>query len=762
MAGRKRVGALAVTVALVARLAAAQPAPEPTLVPPRVLEDPAPVYPEGETADASVLLEVVVEPDGSSGDVRVVEGGEPFAAAAVAAVRRYRYEPARRGEQVVRARIRLVVTFTAPPPPRKSLPLPDEPPEEAAAKPGEAKPPKPAVEEVTITGTRRPTATPTEHRMGRAEVRLVPGAFGDPYRAIEILPGVIPTVSGLPYYYIRGAPPSAVGYFVEEVRVPYLFHFALGPSVIHPALIDEVSLHPAAFPGRFGRYAGGIVTGKMRDPATEIYGEGNIRLLDMGAYVEAPLAHGRASVGLGGRFSYTGALFSLFVEDTTVAYRDYNGRFAYKIDDRWTASALTFGAYDYVSQMELQPDNVTKRENVLFASEFHRLDLRLDRKGANGADSRIAATVGFDRTRIEADRFAQDIVLGLRGRHRAPVSSEVDVELGGDVLVDKYIADLPSPYAVSKEEYDTAYTFFGPRTDVAAGTWVSGIWHPSKGFDFTATMRGDVFTSDGKTAFGPSPRVSMRVPIVERLAFLGAMGVAPQPPAFAIPVPAINYRGLPGGLGFGYQKSAGFELELPLKFAFKGVGYHHTYFNMRDLTRNRNEFELERTDIPINSPTQAFGAEIFLSRKLSERVGAFVSYTLSRSQLGASQLFPKRVSPFDRTHVFQVGGSIYIGAGWRVSARYLTYRGWPDEGSDIETTGRPRGRLSPFNRLDLRIEKRWDWRKTGYISLVLEGLNVTAGKEVVGRSCGLDAAGQCRNDAIGPITVPSIGVEGAL
>jgi len=66
-------------------------------------------------------------------------------------------------------------------------------------------------------------------------------------------------VSGLPYYYVRGAPPSAVGYFIDDVRVPYLFHFALGPGVIQPSLIEEVSLHPAAFPARYGRYAGAIV-----------------------------------------------------------------------------------------------------------------------------------------------------------------------------------------------------------------------------------------------------------------------------------------------------------------------------------------------------------------------------------------------------------------------------------------------------------------------------------------------------------------------
>ncbi len=83
-------------------------------------------------------------------------------------------------------------------------------------------PPRPVssepVEEVVVTGRREEPKTPTEHRLGRAEIRATPGAFGDAFRAIDVMPGVVPIVSGLPYFYVRGAPPSAVGYVVDDVR----------------------------------------------------------------------------------------------------------------------------------------------------------------------------------------------------------------------------------------------------------------------------------------------------------------------------------------------------------------------------------------------------------------------------------------------------------------------------------------------------------------------------------------------------------------
>ena len=723
-------------------------------MPPRLVVQEEPSYPENATGAASVILEIVVEGDGSVGDVKVVDGGEPFASAAIDVVRRYRFEPARRADKTVRARVRMVIGFTPP------APEPAPEPEQPEARPAAPPPAPPArVDEVTINGTRaKPLTTPTEHRLGHAEVRLVPGAFGDPFRAIDILPGVVPTVSGLPYYYIRGAPPSAVGYYVDEVRVPYLFHFALGPGVIQPVLLDEVALHPAAFPGRFGRYAGAIVAGKTRGPAAELTGEAQIRLFDAGAYVETPFAHGRGSVGIGGRYSYTAGMISLFAPDTTVDYRDYNARASWEIDERWRVSALAFGAYDYASQIERDPPRYEERENVLFASEFHRLDIRFDRRGDKGAETRIAMTVGLDRTRLEASRFAQDFLFGARARHGFPLSAELDVEVGLDTMVDRYSGDLPSIYAVDPSERRAAEAFFSPRFETATGAWASAMWHPSKGFDLTLTARGDVFTSDGAVEIGPSPRASMRVPLHPKVAFLGALGVAPQPPAFAVPVPAVGYRRLPGGLAYGYQKSAGAEVELPLRFTGRAVGFHHSYFNLRDFARDRENFSFEEVQPPPMSPAQAYGLELWLSRKLSERVGAFVSYTLSRTEMASTRTQPERISPFDRTHVLQVGGSADLGKGWRTSARFLTYRGWPDEGSDPNSAA-PRGRLRPFFRVDARIEKRWAWRKTGHISLVLEVLNATGTKEIISRQC--DPL-SCRDEELGPIVAPSLGVEGAL
>ena len=71
-----------------------------------------------------------------------------------------------------------------------------------------------------------------------------------------------------------------------------------------------------------------------------------------------------------------------------------------------------------------------------------------------------------------------------------------------------------------------------------------------------------------------------------------------------------------------------------------------------------------------------------------------------------------------------------------------------------------------FYRVDFRLEKRWLLGRSGSIAFVLEGQNVTLSKEV--SSLGLECEGQmtsqgqttrCEQSELGPLTLPSVGVE---
>lgn len=112
---------------LCASAAVAQPAAPatPVISPPRVLESEQPELPPaalGNQSEARLELIVTIDEEGTVIEVEVASsGGQALDAAAEAAVRRWRFTPAMRGDRPVRSRIRIPFRF-APPAPPSSVP----------------------------------------------------------------------------------------------------------------------------------------------------------------------------------------------------------------------------------------------------------------------------------------------------------------------------------------------------------------------------------------------------------------------------------------------------------------------------------------------------------------------------------------------------------------------------------------------------------------------------------------------------------------
>jgi hypothetical protein len=265
-------------------------------------------------------------------------------------------------------------------------------------------------------------------------VRELPGTFGDPFRAIEALPGVTPIISGVPFFFVRGAPPGNVGYFLDGIRVPLLYHIGLGPSVVHPGIVERVDLHPGGYPARFGRFSGGIVAAETTPPRHDFHGEAQVRLIDAGLMLEGPVAGHRGTVLAGGRYSYTGLMLSLLSPEVELEYWDYQLRTSWDVSARDTLTLFSFGAFDYLGE-ERSDGSV----ETLFSTEFHRIDLRWDHHASDDTDVRLAATVGMDRTRGDDDQFfLRDRLTSVRSEIRHRASKQVLFRAGTDLTLDHY------------------------------------------------------------------------------------------------------------------------------------------------------------------------------------------------------------------------------------------------------------------------------------------------------------------------------------
>ncbi|HEX2877692.1 MAG TPA: TonB family protein [Polyangiaceae bacterium] len=725
------------------------------VTPPRAISSEI-SYPEGASGGGTVVLELTVDNTGVVTEAKVISGAEAFAASALSQAKTFRFEPAVRDGRPVAARIRIALDFSPP------EPWADGPAEPNAQPPGAVAPPAPAATararavsapsgvEVTVLGERQRPGVVT---LRQEDARLMPGSFGDPLRSIEAQPGVVPVVSGLPTFFIRGAPPANVGFFFDGIELPILYHAFFGPSVVHPSFIDRVDFYPGAAPASLGRFAGPVVAVTARPFSVEPHANASVRAIDAGGYAESgsalqscepgasecPLSAVRAAM----RYSYAGLVLSL-INDAELRYWDYQFQGKVALGPKDSLGVMAFGAYDL-----FRAPQATSRGGGII--NFHRLDLRWDHRLGSQGRVRLALTGGHDRSSGANDESSvvKDQSLRLRGELDRRYSREVMLHAGVDARVDRFGLET-SPRRLDYPDYSA---LFPSRTDAVSGGYLVLELEPTPGISVTPSVRADVYASGGERAVGVDPRISANFRISRALAFEHSLGILHQRPNFAAQVPGAQVADLSGGLQTALLASSSVRYRFPSEISSSLAVFRSGYFNAIDPIGSGRDFTVDRGSIDRRSTISAVGLELMLSRPLSRQLGGFLSYTLSRSTVSLGST--RAPSGFDRTHVLQGGLSYAFASRIRLGARSVFYTGIPElnlEGSP-HFEGARRG--TPFFRLDLRAEKRFLIGRSGYLDVVAEVLNATSTREVVRLDCGE----VCRERTAGPVVLPSVGIE---
>ncbi|MBK8254641.1 MAG: TonB-dependent receptor plug domain-containing protein [Polyangiaceae bacterium] len=777
---RRIVEACLVAMTLAASpVAAAQPTPATPPAP--VIEMPKPItpltaeYPAGAEGDAVVVLKLLIATDGHVEKAEPVDGKEPFLTAALNTAKSFQFVPAKRDGTSIRAAVRVQVTFTAPKPvtdssiqntgssgtPTANTPSSNNPSANSQSSNSQSTntqspqdnspPPAPEPIDVSVRGFNAPPGATT---MSRAEVRLLPGAFGDPFRAVETLPGVTPIASGLPYFFVRGAPPGNVGYFLDGIRVPILFHLGLGPSVIHPAIVDRVDLYPGGYPSRFGRFAGAIVSGETRGPRAELNGEAQLRIVDVGAFAEMPFDGGRGSAMAGGRYSYTGLLFSLLQSDLTLNYWDYQARVSYDITSTDTLGVFAFGSRDYLGDK----DPASGKERTLVDTTFHRVDVRHQKALGPGSFFKNSFTFGWDETGFDGGG-TRDLMLASRSELRYVYSPTLTVRAGTDATIDSIKTTLDAAQIGGDNVGNDIPIALSTRYDFYAALWADLVWLPMPWFEVTPGVRADFYGSSGSqggNALSIEPRIASVLHIKPWLRLVQAHGLASQRPSFFIPGPGFT-PDFQGGLQRSFQTAVGVEADAPLDIEAKLTLFRSAFFDMTDAFGTSTFTDLVTPEnYSQRSMGSSMGMEVSLRRRMTKRIGGFISYTLSESvrSVGRNQF----LSGTNRTHVLNAAIGVDIWRGLRAGVRAVVYTGYPEVARGQDRTPVPTGRELPaFFRLDQRLEKKWTLGGAKWISLVLEMQNSTL-TETLGVRC----EETCEPVEIGPVAIPSIGLEGGI
>jgi hypothetical protein len=590
--------------------------------------------------------------------------------------------------------------------------------------------------EITVRGT-RPTGDVGTQTIRAESMRDIPGTFGEPFQAIASLPGVLPVASGVPYFYVRGAPPANTGYFFDGIPVPMLFHIGPGPSVVPPALLQSMEFFPGTAPARFGRFAGGIISGEMTAPAEVARGEATVRWFDASAFVETPL-DAASTVLVAGRYGYPNLLLSIFAPDLSLSYGDYTLRLTRKLGPADAISVFALGSYD--KEQGLVPIDTL----------FHRLDSRYDHTWIGGS-FRLAATLGYDRTTAPLLMGSSETVAETSARLRFELKQRVGptlrLNVGADVNASLDRSGASALYAQQ-----------------VAGASADATYRPTDRVELVVGLRMDAYRSSSAITTSVDPRIALRVRVTRALTSVTTLGIAHQPPTHLLPTPGLSLDPS-GGLQTVYQYAQGAEVRLPWALGATVTGFYIAAHDVNDFVSDCGTFSTG-CSLVARVDGSSYGLELNVQRAFARSFTGWLSYTLSRAErhIGATPF----LSPFDRTHVLAAVLRYDLGAGIDVGVRATYNTGRPDipsfsqNGISVPVTFEsaafvPQHRLPAFYRIDLRAQKRWSFGRR-WLAVVVEFFDATLNPEAVDFVCSL-AQGVCTAQKVGPIALPSIGLD---
>ncbi len=753
--GRQRTTAVfAAALAVIAGSAArAAETSDAALTPPRVIRFVEAPRPESaETGAVAVELELTIGVDGALADAQIaVSAGADFDAAALAAVRQFTFEPARRGTRAVPARIRYRYTFEAVAPAVDAGASDD-----GAAQPVDGGAPVLAIAPdggasdaaLPSFGATASIAAPprevTKRTLGVEELTNAAGTRGDALRVIELLPGVArpPNLQG--FLLIRGSGPDDSQVVFEGGPVDRLYHFGGLTSFTNARLLDHIDLYPGNFSARYGRKVGGIVDVGVRDPKRDaIHSVVDVNLIDASVLVEGPLGD-RGAFALAARRSYVDVWFRDVIPEDALGvtaapvYYDYQAIYSYHADNGAKLRVMLFGSGDGFKLTLPEPADGDPSVQGSFrqSSSFHRLQATWRQALSPRVDEEITAGIGTLSIGNGIGAYALDV-----SGYDAFARAEWRVQLGDAVKLvtgfDGYAltGDLnyfgPKILAEDGDPRDTSGpltglplgAFDGRFTTLRPAVYVEALVQAGDRLLLVPGVRADYFSEDHGRSI--DPRFSARLRVAAQTTLKGGVGLFSQPPQYGETVAGI------GNPKLGLTHAQHYGLGVEQGFGARGsLGLDTFYKRLSDVEVNGTDANGQT--IQVNGGIgRIYGLEVLAKLNPTKRGYAFVSYTLSRSERNDHGQ-GWRLFDYDQTHILTVAGGARLPRSWEVGATFRLVSGNPSTPVTGAIYDANRDYYSPvygatnsardplFHQLNVRVEKTWKlhaWQVAAYLDV---------------------------------------------
>ena len=612
-------------------------------------------------------------------------------------------------------------------------------------------------------------------RLTTEEIKSNPGGNFDISKVIQSLPGVGGGAGGGGFrndIIIRGGAPSENVFYLDGIEMPVINHFqtqgsAGGPQgILNVSFIEDVKLSSSAFDARYDNALSSVFQFKQKTGNRNKL-QGNIRLsaTELSGTLEGPLSKDKKTTFLASiRRSYLQLLFTAIDLPIRPSYWDFQTKITRQIDKKTTLSFIGIGAIDdfrFAAIKKATPEKLYILNSNAFIKQWtYTAGLSLKRLVKNGFVNIALSRNTFDNdvnqyedntTQIEAQKTLTYRSRETENKLRVDINKNINdwkIAYGTVAQVSEYDTKT---FAVIRRELKDGFgniiqnavtvNFTSPLNSFlryGAFAQVSKRFFNSR-LGISAGLRSDMntFTTTGNNGLKTlSPRISASYILADKWTANASIGRYFKIAPYTILGFANNANNLVNKNSL-YQRSdhyvAGIEYLPNDGLRFTAEGFYKDYANVPvsiskgiSLANLGGDFNvLGNEAVVTNGKGRAYGFEFFAQKKLTNKFFGILSYTFYRSEYAG--LDNKLIaSAWDNRHLLTVTWgykfprNIELGLKFRYQGG-APYSPFDDVASKANYLSLGQGivdyarlntrRLGGFNSGDVRIDKKWNFKK---------------------------------------------------
>ena len=605
-------------------------------------------------------------------------------------------------------------------------------------------------------------------RLTTEDIKNNPGGFFDISRVIQSLPGVGGGAAGGTFrndIIIRGGAPSENVFYLDGIEIPIINHFGTqgsggGPAgILNVLLIEDVRLSTSAFDAKYDNALSSVFQFKQKNGNPNKF-QGNIRLslTESVLTLDGPMSKKTTFVA-SARKSSLGILANLLNWSFLPNYSDFQFKTTTRINDKTTLTLLGVGAIDRFKF--ITPDSLTA-ENQYVLGNSPTID---QNSYTLGATIKKIIPKGFWNLSVsrnfldnQANKFEDNKNPIEQQRTLKIKSIEAESKIRWDVT--KNYENVTLSYGLTGQLIRFDNIFYQvlrraispsmPALTINSNTNTNFFRYGGFAQIGTRVLNDKLSLSGGlrmdanslsNSESNPlkqlSPRLSASLAISDVLRLNASYGIYYRLPTYT----QLNFSNIstgektnPGHYIQATHYVAGLEYlpknttRITVEGFYKDYGNYPVSINDGISIANKGlEFgAIGNEPIAQIGKGRAYGFELFAQQKLTKNFFGVFSYTFYRSEFtGLDNKFVP--ASWDNRQLISMTAGYKLPKNWEIGLKYR-YQGAAPYTPYDEPTSRANYltigsgvfdfsqinsmRLSAFNAADIRIDKKWNFKKT--------------------------------------------------